>query len=155
MLGNPGIEFAFDPSAGKADVNSATNVFLPRGGKMVRHYEPFEPYESTRNLSAVIALTTHRIPNPEFARIFKEKRKAEEMRLGTRLTAGQRFGIRYSLLQSIPMTLGEASKLTVCLNPLALHPLPDSLFDGPFDERWAMVDGRLTCVFKGHKLSGA
>jgi hypothetical protein len=56
MLGQPGIRFPFDPETGTMDGDAAESVFLPRGGKMVKHYEPFEPHDSTRNMSAVIAL---------------------------------------------------------------------------------------------------
>jgi hypothetical protein len=50
------------------------------------------------------------------------------------------------------MTLRETPKVVVCINPFARHPLPDRLFDGPYDERWAIQNGTSQQVFAGAEL---
>jgi hypothetical protein len=152
MLGEPGCQFDFDFKTCTLDPDSARNVFLDRGGKMVRHYAPLEPHNSTRHISAIVAMTTSRPSNPKFKVARERECRSEAIRLGKELSAEQELEIVYSLLQTTPATLDEVTRLTVCINPFALHPLSDSLFDGPYDERWAIVDGTLTKVFAGTEI---
>ena len=121
MLGDPGFTLDFDPEAGSCDPESIRNVFLNRGGSMIRHYDPLEPHESKTNLSAVAALTSYRGPNPAFHSAFENEVKARYDRTRRELTPDERLEIRLSLLQSVPMTLRCAPKLVVCTNPFARH----------------------------------
>lgn len=152
MLGDPGLTLDFDPESGTCDPHSTQSVFLERGGGMIRHYEPLEPHDSAENLSAVVALTSCRVPNPEFQRASAEEERIERQKKGQDLTAREELDIAYKLVQSMPMNLRETPKVVVCINPFARHPLPDNLFDGPYDERWAIQDGELQQVFAGTEL---
>jgi hypothetical protein len=155
MLGEPGIQFPFNPESGTLDGDAAESVFLPRGGKMIRHYEPFEPHDSAQNMSAVIALAEYRIPNPAFKPAYAEEESRRVARLGRPLSSREKFYIGYDLIAGgTPLTLGDAVGVTVCDNPLAKHHLPDTIFKGDFDQRWAIVEGALTRVFAGeHRQS--
>jgi len=152
MLGEPGMQFAFDTSSATINADSATNVFLPRGGKMIKHYDPVEPHDSTKAISAVVALTTCRPPNPVYEKVVHAKCHSLEQERGRQLTTGERLSVQFDVLQLQPATLGEFLRLTVCLNPLATHALSDDLFNGPYDERWSMIDGTMTRIFEGESL---
>ena len=152
MLGDPGFTLDFDPESGTCDPNSAQNVFLEHGGRMIRHYEPLEPRDSPNYISAVAALTLYRVPNPAFQRASAEEQEIQRLQKGPDLTTHEKLEITYKLLQSVPMTLREAPRVVVCINPFARHPLPDNLFDGPYDERWAIQNGTLQQVFGGAEL---
>jgi hypothetical protein len=152
MLGDPGFTLDFDLESGTCDPYSTQNVFLERGGRMIRHYKPLEPRESPNNLSAVVALTSYRVPNPAFQRASVEEEEIQRQQKGQDLTTHEKLEITYKLLQSMRMTLRETPKVVVCINPFARHPLPDRLFDGPYDERWAIQNGTLQQVFAGAEL---
>jgi hypothetical protein len=150
MVGNLGFQASFVPDTGRIDLDSVQSVFLPRGGKMIKHYPTMEPYDSTRNISAIIALESYRIQNPLFAKSYDQQIDRRTTELGRPLTVDERCTIQYDLMfRGIPATLGETSGVTVCTNPFAKHPFPDDIFNGPYDERWSMVDGQLTRVFVG------
>ncbi|MEQ8786499.1 MAG: hypothetical protein RIC55_09375 [Pirellulaceae bacterium] len=156
MLGRPGFSWGVDTRTGRGVPGSAHGVFLERDGKMVSHYRPFTPRASTSNISSVIALSQYRVPNPLFEEAFDEKSAEFLNRLGRELTFGEECELRYSLIEnSIPMTLKDVARVVVCVNPFARHPLPDQLFNGPYDERWSIVDGQLRRVFAGGQLKAA
>jgi hypothetical protein len=154
MLGNPGFQMEIDPAAGRANPETTTNVYLQQGGRMVRHYKPFEPRESPNNLAAIVALTSLQIRNPEFDSVVAKQITSEEGRLDRRLSPGEKFAIRLKVLRSIRETLGEVTRVMVCENPLAHFVLPSNLFNGPFDERWAIVNGTTSQTFAGENLLG-
>ena len=120
---------------------------------MIRHYAPLEAHESKTNLSAVVALTTFRVPNPAFDSECKKAVNDRSARERRELTWEERLEVRFSLLESIPMTLRRAPKLVVCTNPFARFPFPSNLFNGPYDERWSVPDGELKRVFAGAELA--
>jgi hypothetical protein len=153
MLGRLGMEWGFDSVAARVVPGTARNVFLERDGKMISHYDPFEPRAATANISSVVALGTYRVPNPAFECEFE--RESEKLKRQQRrdLTPGEKFELRYSILtKPIPMTLREVPRVVVCTNPFARHALPDELFCGQYDERWSIVDGQLRRVFAGCEL---
>jgi hypothetical protein len=152
MLGEPGFKLDFDPNTCTLVDGSARNVFLNHGGKMVQHYTPLEPSDSTKCISAVVAMTTSRPANPEFNRLKKIECQSAETRLGRNLCVEEEMEIEYSLLHSTPARLNEVTRLIVCINPFARLPLSESLFNGPYDERWAMANWTLTRIFAGSEL---
>jgi hypothetical protein len=152
MLGDGGITLNFSPESGTADPNSAQSVFLPRGGKMIKHYSTMEPHSSTQNISAVVALKPYRIPNPQYEEIVSDI-IARQPHLGRPLTVEERCEVRCDLiLGGMPATIGDTFGLSVCDNPFAKRSLPSDVFNGDFDERWSLVDGALTKVFVGKEL---
>lgn len=120
---------------------------------MIRHYSPLEPHKSKTNLSAIAALIPYRVPNAAFDPAFAAECTKQSANLNRDLTRDERLTIRYSLLKSIPMTIRSTSRLVVCTNPFASHPLPTNVFNGPFDERWAICNGEMVRVFAGDKIS--
>src|SRR4029453_7876120 len=78
MLGDPGFQFEFDAATESVARDSAKNVFLPRGGKMVECYSPFEAHDSTKSLSAIVVLIACRLPNPEYERAVRDNCRSAE-----------------------------------------------------------------------------
>lgn len=152
VLGNPGIEFDFDASSGTLDTQTGRNVFLSRGGQMIRHYAPLEAHDSATNIGAIVILETYRVPNPAFDRAFREQSEEREKRLGRSLTEREECILNVSLLESIPAPLTEVPRLVVCTNPFAHHPIPENVFNGPYDERWSIQENHLDRVFVGREL---
>ena len=68
-----------------------------------------------------------------------------------RLTDEERAAIVWDL--GVTPTLRQIPRVVVCVNPFARHPLPENAFNGPYDERWALLDGALTRVHAGSQLS--
>ena len=153
MLGYPGITAEFDAEAGIVDIESARNVFLERGGKMISHYVPLEPRESTKNISAIVIPSLYSVPNPAFDRVVKDEIEQRERDLGRILSAEERAAIRWDAGQSDSPILKKVSRVVVCTNPFARYPLPDNIFDDPYDERWALNDDVLERVFAGSQLA--
>ncbi len=154
MLGDPGFTLSLDTATGRADPTTLQNEFLPRGGKMIRKYDPLTPSKSLRNISAVVALERYRIQNPAFAPAHDEQVRRQTVELGRPLTTEERLAIDCSLIEGgTKLTLGETWGLTVCTNPFANIPFPDDLFVGPYDARWSMLNGVMTRVFAGEQRS--
>ena len=153
MLGDPGFSVNFDAVAGTIDLPSMQNVFLHRGGKMIRHYVPLKLYESTKNISAIVVPSLYRVPNPAFDLAVQNEVERRVNDLGRILSAEERFEIRVGVMQSISQTLMSVPRVVVCANPFARHRLPDNIFDDPYDERWALKDNVLKRVFAGSQFA--
>ena len=152
MLGDPGFQANLNVETGIIDHSSLRSSFLPRGGAMIRKYNPLTPSKSLKNISAVLALEQYRIPNPLFATEFNGEAHRRATRLRRQLTAHERAEVSHSLISGgVRYTLGETYGLTVCNNPFANIPLPDSLFNGAFDVRWSILNDELTPVFFGEQ----
>jgi hypothetical protein len=155
MLGNPGFEVGLNVRTGVADAGSTRSVFLPRGGSMIRNYRPLTPSKSLRNVSAVVALESYRLPNPLFEHEFNEEMVRQTERFEGAMTREQELALREEVRvglifdRGLHMTIGDAWGLTVCTNPFGSIPFPKNLFNGPFDERWSVVDGEVTRLFSG------
>lgn len=152
MLGDPGFTMNFDPESGTVDPDSIQNKFLEHGGSMIRQYDPLIPGQAINNLAAVVALTSYRIPNPAFQHASAEEAKKRRIQKARDLTIHEELEIDYTLLQSMRMTLREAPRVVVCINPFASHALPSNLFDGPYDERWAIENSTMVRVFAGTEV---
>lgn len=151
MLGDPGLTVPFDVKAGTLDVESAQSEFLPRGGKMIRHYTPLVPHESTMNISAVIVPSLYGVPNPEFDRAVQNEIDRRQDHLGRSLHADERAVVVWEVGPGVPPTLKRVPRVVVCTNPFA-RPFPDSIFDSPYDERWAIHNDSLERVFAGSQV---
>lgn len=132
MLGDPGIRFAIDTSAGRVAAPGSSNVFMG-GGRLQSNLNT--------SFSAIAILSECHVPNPAF--------EAEMHRRGARLpTSVWRkadlspwLDIRFRLYREkrrFPLTLGKEAKLTVFDNPFAGIPLPESAFQGRFDQRYRL-----------------
>jgi hypothetical protein len=134
MLGNPGFTISLNTETGRTDPTTLKSGFLPRGGEMVRKYDPLTP-------------------NPAFAQAREEEIRRLTDQFGRPLSDEERAGIIGTLFFDLEMkaSLGDTWGLTVCTNPFANIPLPDDLFAGPYDARWSMVDGVMTRVFAGEQ----
>jgi hypothetical protein len=153
MLGNPGFTLSLNTETGRADHTTLKSGFLPRGGEMVRKYDPLTPSKSLRNISAVVALEPYRVPNPAFAQAREEEIRRLTDKFSRHLSDDERAGIIGTLFFDYGMkaSLGDTWGLTVCTNPFANIPLPDDLFAGPYDTCWSIVDGVMTRVFAGEQ----
>jgi hypothetical protein len=151
MLGDGGFQANLNVETGVVDPSSFQSVFLPRGGEMVRSYDPLEPHESLTNISAIVALESYWIPNPLFELAREEEVARQTVQLGRSLTKQERaqIAIRLQLEAGLKRSLGQTWGLTVCTNPFASIPFPDDLFNGSFDARWSIVNGVLMRVFAG------
>jgi hypothetical protein len=151
MLGNPGFIADFDGHS--VNVRSARSVFLDRGGKMIRHYAPLQPYESTTNISAILILRQFSVRNELLKIEFDAEAKWNEATLQRKLTADELFETTLAIGQRLGDDPQLVTRVKVCVNPFAHHPLPEDIFNGPYDERWAMADDGLSRVFAGSEVS--
>ena len=152
MLGQPGFSMNLDAETGTLDPDTAQNVFMARGGKMIKHYEPLEVYETPRNISAVIALERHSPDNPVFKQAQAEEESRQSSSLGRALTDEEGCAIGWDLIQQgLQSRLPERQRVIVCLNPFARQSFSEHLFKGDYDERWAITDGSMQRVWAGAK----
>jgi hypothetical protein len=152
LLGNLAVRATLNVKTCVVDRESLQYGFGTRGGALVRKTEPLTLCKSLKNISAVVALASYRIPNPLFAQARDEEMRSRSAQLGRPLTGEERAKIFGSLIISgMEATIGDAWGLTVCTNPPANIPFPDDLFNGPFDARWSMVNNEMTRVFVGEQ----
>jgi hypothetical protein len=153
MFGQPGFTFDVSTETGQGDPDSTRSVFLPRGGKMVKHYNPLELRNSPQNISAAIAIELHSPPNPEYERASKEAELMKIAEVDRALTFEEDRDIMIALLRQMRSRLEERPRLVTCLNPYARHPFPkEQFFRGEYDEQWEIIDGRQTRTFLGPKV---
>lgn len=154
MLGDLGFTFPILQTNEDRRSETIQNVFLARGGKMVR-YRTSE-YQNT-TIAAVIALEEARLRNSEFERLQRQVIHEEQRRRGRQLSPKEqavlrwRFGTEYVEAGRGPI-YRRAPRVIVCENPGARIPLPREVLCGPFDERWAIVDQRLSPVYAGVRV---
>lgn len=120
MLGDLGLTGEWDPDKGESVPGSVRNAFLD-GGKM--------GMKKNTTISAVVVLDEF-LDNIE---IEKAQRKEEEKQ-GRKFTGPEWTAIRMKL--SKEYLVRQVPRAVVVENPFARKPLPDGLFNGPFDERW-------------------
>jgi hypothetical protein len=149
LVGNPGV-WANMSADDTVDAGTIKSGFLEWTADEARRYE------TPKNISAIIALDTYRIPNPAFEEAFNKEVDQQTENLKRPLTGREKAEIRQSLMidGGLRMSLCDAPGVTVCTNPFATISFPESLFNGPFDERWSVVYGGVTRVFAGeHRLA--
>ena len=123
---------------------------------MIRHYEPLEPHDSSTNISSIVIPRHLRPLNPEFSDAYEREAKRQRIHRGRELSLDESLDIKTQMIWdgSIPMRLAEETGVVVYINPFARHALPDSFFNGPYDERWSIENGTLQRVFAGSDLIG-
>lgn len=149
MLGDPGFTPVFDCASSSLVPGTARNVFLQQRGKMMR-YKTAEMQNTTIN--AIIILEETRLSNPEFERAIDKAIRATEAHVGGTLADDDRGKIAIAQWLERPPKPRKVIRVRVCEHPGARMPLPGSLFCGPFDERWAIVDGMLTRTYAGARV---
>jgi hypothetical protein len=151
MLGEPGFSLDFDPVRGVLRPDTAQNVFLPRGGKMIRSYSTGEMWNTTIN--AVIILEHSTLTNVDFDRTVDDAIVAETQLRGRMLTERERATIAVrTWLQHRP-DYRKVPRVCVCENPGARNPLTPALFQEEYDERWAIVGRKLQQTFCGSRVA--
>lgn len=160
MLGDPGFTIALDVAAGALRHETGESVFLPKRGKMIR-YKTGEMQNKTIN--AIVILEWCHFPNPAFEDAVAEATRVEERRLGQELTHEERAVLMWDLVPGFREsgrgpTGFKAPRVVVCENPGAARQLPRTrqlprnFMCGPFDERWAIVDGHLRPMYAGERV---
>lgn len=149
MLGEPGLTADFDPQSGAINDESSQNIFLDHGGKMIKHYKPPTLHDSTRNISSLIVPSVYRVPNPDFNRALKEEINKQQSVSGREFEGEERAKLAWEIAQETPIVIKQVHKVVVCTNPFARNPLPDSLFNGPYDERYSIQNGALRRIYAG------
>jgi hypothetical protein len=144
MVGNLGIEMNFDPTIGKADMETAKNVF-GSGGKMI-DYKNKQPQNTT--ISAIVVFEEFR-DDSDIQMTIKEKIKKQNKLL----TPEERFAIAHEVIIEEHHNSQSVLKVRVIENPHAKIAFPVNLFNGPFDEHWCLANGIVSRIFVGSKLS--
>jgi len=141
MLGNLGITMDFDSNIGEARLETSRNTFLG-GGKMI-NYKGKQAQNTT--ISAIIVLEQF-LDNVE-----REKALVKlEHEKGRRITGPELVGTLMELVQKYPPA--DVLRVNVVENAYARIPLPDGMFEGMFDERWKLIDGKVARVYAGEKI---
>lgn len=154
MLGNLGFTFPILDNDDCHRLETIQNVFLPKGGKMVR-YAPRE-YQNT-TIAAVIGLEEVTIRNREFESVKYEAIQEEQRRRGRELSpkecavVGCRVVTEFVEAGHGPID-HRVPRVIVCENPGARLPLSRDVLCGRFDERWAIVDESLSPVYAGVRV---
>jgi len=143
MLGNLGFQMDVDVAEGKAIEGTERNAFLD-GGKMI-NYKRKQPQNTT--ISAIVVLE-------EFLNNIDVERaqRVEEEKQGKKFTGVELVDIRLKLYKNHHVT--RVPRVVVVENPFARRPLPEGLFNGPFDERWhwTIENEKVERVCVGSKL---
>lgn len=148
MLGDLGITMAFDHETGSCDRNSVTNTFLERGMMVARRYKEVR----NTTISAIIVLKQENYYEPNFARDMYRRLRDVKWKKGRPLNLVEAWEVRRDFLQKYPRGKFSTPRLVVMENPVARLPLDQSLFLGPYDERWIMGTEGMKCVHEGHLL---
>lgn len=152
MLGPAEMQFDFDPDQGRILEETGRNVFGQHGGQMIQNYDPLEARESTKHIAALIAVKIMQTTNYEFDDVLLENVARRESELGRRLTQVEHGVVFLETTDTCDYSLGRVTRVQVCENPFSNKKLPTEMFRGPYDERHAIVDGRLQRVYVGDKL---
>jgi hypothetical protein len=141
MLGNLGFEILLDTSKGETVKGTKKNAFL-NGGKMVNNKSK-QPQNTTIN--AIIVLRKS-LNNIELERAMKEEEKKHV----------KTFNIVEALEKRIKLhghfKIRQVISTVIVENPFARIPLPNNIFNGPFDERWRYKNNRCQRIFAGDTL---
>jgi hypothetical protein len=144
MLGDPGLTIGYDSEAGTLRPESARDVFLGQGGKMMR-YKTGEMQNTTIN--AIIILEQCDVANPQFDHAADEMIVAAARRTDGRLTESDKVEI------AAMRSRGRVTRVRVCENPKARIPLALEMFRGPYDERWSVETGNLKRIYSGPRVA--
>jgi hypothetical protein len=152
MLGNPGFSVNFDAQRGRVDIDTLQNGFLERGGKLIRHYNPLEPHESPKNMSAIVIMRELGLRAERVQARYQIVAGEMENKLRRSLTENERFELRLAIGADLGDDPQTVTQLMVCENPFARQRLPENIFDGPYDERWSVKSGVLDRVVAGSEI---
>jgi len=148
MLGNMGLDIPVNTEAGVGDMSRAKRTFQG-GGKMLWYEggQAVKPKNTT--ISSIVVLRQFRFGQRRFQIALKRK----EAILGRTLDIDE-FMEEIERARGSEMDLSVAvPRLIIHENPVARIPLPDTLFLGPLDERYALRENRIVRVFRGEKLA--
>lgn len=149
MLGDLGFSFGVDTEEGVAFPDASRNVFLPQNGKMVASYTMGLPHNTTTTINAVIVLEKCRLRNTQFEHAIATAIEQKEKGATSSLTEDDRALTAVTLFFDLKPKWQSVVRVQVCENPWARVPLPRTIFCGPYDERWAIVDRKLVRVWHG------
>jgi hypothetical protein len=150
MMGNPGVQGCLSIATGVVDPSSIRSTYLPRGGSMVESYRDKKFHKSLQNVSAIIAMESFQLPNPQYETELAKRIQVRETQLNRYLSAEEKaFDVIDLIEGGISPNVGQAWGLTVCLNPTARIRFPDNVFDGPFDEHWQLTGDCELRIFAG------
>jgi hypothetical protein len=154
MIGDLGFRASISREIGVVDRRTIRDVFLDRGGSMIKSYRTGAYHESLRNISAICALESFEVANPEYIAALELEIQRRSGHLKRNLSGKERAGIVIDLITSgVRRTNGRSWGLTVCLNPIARVRFPDNVFNGPYDEHWELVGERPKRIIAGeHRL---
>lgn len=149
MLGDPGFSMVFDTERCTSLPETARNVFLRQGGKMMRYKT--RDFQNTR-INAIIVLEQCTLRNRAFENATSESFSKKSLSLGRELTERER-GIAVVEAWKLYRPLYErVTRVRVCTNPGARKPLAATLFKGDYDEWWSVADGHLERIFAGSRV---
>ena len=148
MLGNLGFSMPVNTETGIAD-ESQTQRKFGGGGKMYRYLDGQAIAPQNRTISAIIVLRRYMVGTKRFeiAMTLKENelgRKLELLEFWDEIERARGTALDLSLSQL---------RVIVLENPFARIQLPRELFRGPYDERYAGIEGRIVRVFCGNQLA--
>ncbi len=148
MLGNMGFSTPVNTETGIADESQTQNKFMG-GGKMYRYLDGQPIAAQNKTISAIMVLQRYMIGSKRFELAMKRKEKE----LGHKLELLEFWDeIEGAKGTAFDLSLSQL-RVIVHENPFARIQLPRELFRGPYDERYAGSDGRVTKVFCGNRLA--
>ena len=153
MLGNVAVRMPFDRERGALVPENEETGFFGGGGKMVRYKEEhaFEP--QNRTISAILTLEQFNIGK----RRFDAKVRAAAKQLGRRLALEEYLDmIDRARGTEHDISLSQL-RVVVCENPYARIPLPEGIFQGPYDERYgkdSIQGDQITRIHAGEHILG-
>jgi hypothetical protein len=148
MLGNLALQFPVNKRTGAGDLSRSRNVFHG-GGKMFWYDKdtPVKPQNTT--ISSILVLQHFMVGQKRFEIAVRQ----QERLLGRQLELPE-------FMDQIDRTKGTSKDLSISQprvivheNPFGRIPLPNELFRGPYDERYAAREGRIVRVFCGDQLA--
>ncbi len=132
MLGDEGIQIPFNARSQALDLPRARSAFLRRG-KMIH---PHQRTPRNTSVSAIAVVSQFDVPNPEFAAEFERRVSELPSGLGKSERIERRLGIRYRLYESMDVTLGSVTRVSLFENPFAAVQVPKALFAEACDARY-------------------
>lgn len=148
MLGNLAFQMPVDTQTGAADATKARQV-LAGDGKMIRYLgkEPSVPQNTT--IGAILVLCQYKVGAKRFEIAVRRKERS----LGRTLELPEFCReIDAARGTALDMSLTQL-RLVVHENPFARVKLPRDLFNGPYDERYGDVGGRIGRIYCGSQLA--
>jgi len=145
MLGNLAIQMPFDGT--RLITDEAKSVYGDGGRVLYQRAGRFAGIRNT-TLSAILALRQFRVGQ----RRFQVDVRRKERELGHKLNL-EEFGQMMELARGTERDVSLTQlRVVVHENPFAKVPLPRTLFCGPYDERYGLVDDHIERVFAGEAM---